>query len=156
VVKEKISPHITYAEGVVSATAKRLGIENVPSAKILETMKTTAQALFEPVRCALGKPIEIISFYRCEKLNKAVGGSKNSQHMIGEAIDVRGLGDLTNAEIYYYIKESGLDFDQIIWEFGNAIEPDWVHISYTTRRKNRKQRLRAIKLGGKTQYVGGA
>ncbi len=150
---EKISEHISYQEGTVSATGKRLGIKNDPPDDILATMKITAEKLFEPLRKGIGAPIIIISFYRCPELNKAVGGAKSSQHMTGEAIDIVATGIFTNADLFFYIKNSYLDFDQIIWEFGTDKEPDWVHISYTQKRLNRKQALRAIKLGsGKTVY----
>lgn len=148
---ENISKHITYKEGIVSATGTRLGIDNTPPPEILTTMKITAEKLFEPMREYFGQPIRIISFYRCPALNKAVGGAKNSSHMDGEAIDVQGVGDVTNAAIFRYFKEIFPRFQQCIWEFGTDNEPDWVHISYK-EGDNRREFLRAKKVNGKTVY----
>ena len=77
-----------------------------------------------------------------------------SQHCKGEAIDIDMDGNphgLTNADIFNYIKDN-LPFDQVIWEFGDAKNPDWVHVSYSSTGKQRKQALRAVKQNGKTIY----
>lgn len=148
---ENISTHITYKEGVISATGQRLGIGNTPHPAILATMKVTAEKLFEPLREYFGQPIRIISFFRCAALNKAVGGAKNSSHMKGEAIDVEGTNGITNADIFRYFKNGNVDFDQVIWEFGTDQEPDWVHISYR-EGNNRREFLRARKVNGRTIY----
>lgn len=145
----KISKHITFAEGTRSATAIRLGINNNPSPEIIETMKITAQNVFEPLREKCG-PIRISSFYRSPELNRAVGGARQSQHMKGEAIDISGI-KVTNAELFRVACELE-QFDQIIWEFGTLDEPDWIHISYS-KTHNRKQILRATKIGKRTAYV---
>jgi len=139
---KNISKHITHREGIRSATATRRGLNNNPGETHLEAMKLVAKKIFEPVRTHFGEPIRINSFYRGKDLNRAIGGSKTSQHCKGEAIDVDGMNGITNAEIFHYIKDN-LDFDQLIWEFGTDKEPDWVHFSYTGRRKNRKIVLRA-------------
>lgn len=146
-----LSPHVSLKEATVSATASRLGIKNTPPSQIIEVMKTTAIELFEPLREGIGKPIRILSFYRSQPLNKAVGGAKTSQHPLGEAIDMQGMEGVTNKDLFDYIKDN-LDFDQLIWEFGTNDEPDWVHASFTTSRKNRKQVIRAKKVKGKTIY----
>lgn len=148
---ENISKHISYKEGVVSATGKRLGIDNAPPPEILATMKITAEKLFEPLREHFGQPIRIISFYRCPALNKAVGGAKKSDHMLGKAIDVEGTNGVTNADIFRYFKEHDVPCSKVIWEFGTDQEPDWVHISYD-EGNNRRQFLRARKVKGKTVY----
>lgn len=137
-----ISKHITYKEGVRSATATRRGIKNTPGESQLAAMKLVAKKVFEPVRTHFDKPIRINSFFRSKALNRAIGGSSTSQHCQGEAIDMDGLSGLTNAEIFHYIKDN-LEFDQLIWEFGTDKEPDWIHVSYTNRRPNRKIVLRA-------------
>jgi hypothetical protein len=86
-------------------------------------------------------------------LNTAVGGSLSSQHCTGEAIDIDMDGtSITNKQIFDFIKEH-LEFDQMIWEFGTSANPDWVHVSYESTGKQRKQVLRAVKQGGKTSYV---
>lgn len=148
---EPISKHITYAEGTVSTKAKALGIPNHPSPELLEVMRYTASKVFEPVREHFKTPIEILSFFRSSKVNIAVGGSSTSQHCLGEAIDMSGKKyGLSNAEIFEYILVN-LKFDQLIWEFGDDDEPDWVHVS-VRKKGNRGQVLRAKKVAGKTKY----
>jgi len=148
-----ISKHISDREGVYSITATRLGIDNEPNAEQLDNMKTLAKEIFEPLRIYTNGPIKINSFFRSPKLNKAIGGSTRSQHCKGQAIDLDDtFGHLTNAEMYYYIKEN-LDFDQIIWEFGNDENPDWVHVSYVSPSENRNRCLKAYKEEGKTKYA---
>lgn len=92
----------------------------------------------------------ITSWYRCPRLNKAIGGSVNSDHMSGRSIDIDSANNINNAEIFDFILKN-CDFDQLIWEFGNDIDPDWVHISFRSSG-NRKQVLRALKVNGKTIY----
>ena len=147
-----ISKHITYKEATRSVTALRLGIENVPNEYELQNMELIAEKVFEPLRRAVNGPIKINSFYRCEELNKAIGGSSKSQHCQGRAIDIDDVyGYVSNSYMYYYIKDN-LDFDQLIWEFGTDTEPDWVHVSYVDGDSNRKRCLLAYKENGKTKY----
>lgn len=141
-----ISTHITYDEATKSQTAIRQGIDNTPNAEQLAAMRLVAHNIFEPVRKHFGgKPIAVTSFFRCEALNQAIGGSAFSQHRKGEAIDVDGdvHGDPGNTEIFHFIREN-LNFDQLIWEYGTDDKPDWVHCSYKAEG-NRKQVLRAVK-----------
>mgnify|MGYP003625602486 FL=1 len=148
----KISKHITYKEATRSVTALRLGIENVPNDYELQNMELIAEKVFEPLRKAVNGPIKINSFFRCEELNKAIGGSSRSQHCQGRAIDIDDVyGYVSNSYMYYYIKDN-LDFDQLIWEFGTDTEPDWVHVSYVDSDSNRKRCLLAYKEEGKTKY----
>ena len=149
----QISKHLSLAEVSRSETAKRKGINNTPSGEHLENFKKLAENIFEPIREHFGVPIHISSGYRSKELNAAVGGSATSQHCQGEAIDI-DMQDtsITNAQIFNYIKDN-LNFDQMIWEFGNDSNPDWVHVSYESTGKQRKQILKAIKANGKTSYV---
>jgi len=139
---ENISPHITYAEAIHSDTAKRLGISNIPDEKQLLRMQDLATRIFEPIRAHFGVPIYISSFFRSSALNRALKGAKMSQHMLGEAMDIDAekYGKITNKQIFEFIRDN-LEFDQLLWEFGTEIEPDWVHISFTTNKPNRKQVL---------------
>ena len=147
-----ISKHISYKEGVHSITAIRKGIDNTPNNEQLDNMETVAEEVFEPLRAYVGGPIKINSFFRCPELNKAIGGSSKSQHCKGQAIDIDvTFGRCTNAEMYHFIKEH-LDFDQMIWEFGDDDNPDWVHVSYVSPEKNRNRCLKAYKESGKTKY----
>ena len=137
---KNISKYITYLEATTSQTAIRKGIDNSPSDAELINMKLVAIRVFDVVRDHFKTPLRVSSFYRCLKLNAAVGGAKNSQHKLGQAIDMQGTGDVINKEIFEFIKKN-LDFDQLIWEFGNELNPAWVHVSYVSKQKNRKQIL---------------
>ena len=151
--KEKISKHVSYNEGIRSRTADRRGLDNTPNESQLKCMKEIAEGLFEPLREWVGGPIKINSFFRGEPVNTAIGGSKYSQHMKGQAIDIDDtFGHKTNAEMYHYIKDN-LDFDQLIWEFGDDKNPNWIHVSYVTHRENRKKLTIAKKVNGKTKYI---
>ena len=148
----KISDHITYAEAIHSSTAKRRSIDNTPNPTQVETMKLTAEKIFEPLRKWVGGPIKVNSFFRSTELNTAIGGSKTSQHCKGQAIDIDDVfGHKTNAEMFKWIK-GNLNFDQMIWEFGDDNNPDWVHISYVSDEDNRNRCLKAYKQNGKTKY----
>jgi len=151
---DKISDHISYREAVRSTTADRLGIENKPGQVELVNMEIIAERIFEPLRDWVGGPIRINSFYRGPQLNKAIGGSKRSQHMEGRAMDLDDTyGHKTNAEMFYYIKQN-LDFDQLIWEFGTDENPNWIHVSYVSEDGNRQRCLKAYKdADNKTKYM---
>ena len=148
-----ISKHISDREGVYSITATRRGIDNTPNNDQLLNMASIAEEVFEPLRAYVGGPIKINSFFRCPELNTAIGGSSKSQHCKGQAIDIDDtFGRMTNAEMYNFIKDN-LEFDQIIWEFGDDDNPDWVHVSYVSEDENRNRCLKAYKNKGKTKYM---
>lgn len=149
----KISTHLTLAELIRSDSAKRLKISNQPLPEHLDNMKVLAKNVFEPIRNHFKSPIYISSGYRSEKLNKAIKGSKSSQHCLGQAIDIDmdGSGLISNSNVFNFIKDN-LDFDQLIWEFGDNYNPDWVHVSYVSPERNRKQILVAYKFLGMTKY----
>ena len=148
-----ISKHISYKEGVYSTTATRKGIDNTPNDEQLTNMELVADEVFEPLRVYTGGPIKINSFFRCPELNKAIGGSYTSQHCKGQAIDIDDtFGRMSNAEMYHWIKEN-LDFDQMIWEFGDDDNPNWVHVSYVSPEDNRNRCLKAYKEKGSTKYM---
>ena len=148
-----ISKHISYKEGVYSITAIRKGIDNTPNNDQLLKMVSVAEEVFEPLRNYVGGPIKINSFFRCPELNTAIGGSSKSQHCKGQAIDIDDTyGRMTNAEMYNFIKDN-LEFDQIIWEFGDDDNPDWVHVSYVSEDENRNRCLKAYRDKGKTKYM---
>ena len=148
-----ISKHISYKEAVYSRTATRLDIDNNPDDMEVYRMSLIAEEVFEPLRAWVGGPIKINSFFRSPELNKAIGGSTKSQHCHGQAIDLDDTyGRATNAEMYEFIKEH-LDFDQMIWEFGDDDNPDWVHVSYVSSDKNRNRCLKAYKENGRTKYM---
>ncbi len=147
-----ISKHISNKESVYSRTATRLGIDNKPNEKQLQNMVTVAEEIFEPLRMWVGGPIKINSFFRSPELNKAIGGSTKSQHCNGHAMDIDDtFGRATNAEMFDFIKEN-LDFDQMIWEFGDDNNPNWVHVSYVSPTENRRRCLKAYKENKITKY----
>lgn len=145
----KLSENFTLAELTKSSTATRLGIDNTPTPEQLENLAELCHKVLQPLRDAIG-PIRISSGLRVPALNKAIGGSKTSQHCAinGAAADI-DIED--NKKVFDYIKNN-LQFDQLIWEFGNSKQPDWVHVSYHYGH-NRGQVLKAVKKEGKTKYV---
>jgi len=148
----KISEHISYQEAVYSFTAKRHCIDNTPAIDHVKSMELVAAKVFEPLRAHVGGPIKVNSFYRCPELNRALGGSATSSHTKGEAIDIDDVyGYATNSQMFEYIKKN-LQFDQLIWEFGNDFNPDWVHVSYATMHTNRNEVLRAQRVNNKIVY----
>lgn len=150
----KLSQHLDLSEVIRSESAKRNGISNMPIALHIENFKLLAEKVFEPVRLHFGCPIHISSGYRSAELNRCVGGSSTSQHCSGEAIDIDMDGStsgVTNKMVFDYIKDN-LSFDQLIWEFGDSKNADWIHVSYESTGKQRKQILKAVRVNGKTTY----
>lgn len=150
----KLSEHLSLSEVIRSETAKRNGISNMPTEQHIANFKLLAENVFEPIRNHFRCPIHISSGYRSIELNRAVKGSLTSQHCQGEAIDIDMDGSsngVTNKMVFDYIKDN-LEFDQLIWEFGTSQNPDWIHVSYESTGKQRKQILKAIRVNGSTQY----
>lgn len=143
-----LTENFTLEEMYKSTTAIRLGIDNTPSDIVVKNLLQLCKKVLQPLREYMDESIKVSSGYRSPDLNKKIGGSKSSQHCLGQAADI-SCGERT-AEMYHYIKNN-LIFDQLIWEFGNDENPDWVHVSYSTT-KNRKECLRAYKVNGKTVY----
>lgn len=141
--------YFSIQELTKSATAQRLGIKNDPSIGECQHLTALVDNILDPLREAYGKPIIVSSGYRCEKLNRAVGGSATSQHVKGEAVDIRSVVDTPeeNKKLFDLIVKLGLPFDQLINEYNY----DWVHVSFSTR--HRRQKLRAIKTNGHTRYL---
>jgi hypothetical protein len=139
-----LSAHVTLAEFENSPTATTHGINNKMSATQIASAKLLCEKVFEPLRLYLNTPIKINSGYRSAQLNKIIKGSLSSQHCKAEALDLH-----IGAKGFHFIKDK-LEFDQLIWEFGNDEQPSWVHVSFSLR--NRKQVLKATKQNGKTIY----
>jgi hypothetical protein len=151
----KLSEHLSLSEVTRSESAKRKGISNMPTAEHIANFKLLAENIFEPIRNHFRCPIIISSGYRSKELNAAIGGSATSQHCSGEAIDIDMDGTpngVTNRMVFDYIKDN-LTWDQMIFEFGDKENPDWVHVSYESTGKQRKQILRAVRTNGKTSYL---
>lgn len=129
----QISKNFSWAEFEKSDTAKRLGILNVVSSfEVRDNILELVDKVLQPLRDAWGKPITINSGYRCEKLNKAVGGVPTSQHTKGQAADCGVDNPLALARL---LLDLGLEFDQAI------VYPTFVHISYKAEGENRNQLL---------------
>lgn len=149
----KLTKNLTLAEVTKSATAKRKGISNEPTIEHMENLKAVAENIFQPIRNEFGVPLAVTSAYRSMDLNRLIGGSLASQHCKGEALDLDAdvFGGLSNKEIFLFIKDH-LEFDQLIWEFGNEENPAWVHVSYKKSGINRGEVLRAVRKEGKVRY----
>lgn len=148
--------YFTIDELTRSATAKRLGINNQPNAIYRVNLIALIENVLDPLREKWGMPIIVTSGYRCEKLNKAVGGSSSSQHMKGQAADIRTVSDsrVDNMKLLKCLLRSGLEFDQVICEYPDAQgRPDWIHVSWAGKGKNRKLKTTATKIGSKTYYT---
>ena len=125
-----VTMHFTIEEMYASDTARRLGIDNKPSIQKMINLVYLCAFVLEPLRVAMNEPIKIGSGYRCEKLNKAVGGVYNSQHMKGQAADLCIDGDIKKGLRWFnYIKDH-LPFDQLIWEHNPKTGSYWVHVSF--------------------------
>lgn len=145
-----ISEHLTLAEVINSPIAKRHGISNMPTEQHLSNLILLAQRVFEPVRNHFKKPIIVSSGYRSKALNRKIGGAKNSQHMIGEAIDIDNDNtDVSNREIFFFIKDN-LKFDQLIAENPSRGDIAWVHVSY--RSKGNRNEVLVFKNGVYSPY----
>ena len=135
-----VTMHFTMEELYASDTAKRLGINNKPSVQQMINLVYLAAYVLEPLRVAMGEPIPIGSGFRCQQLNKAVGGVYNSQHLKGQAADLCIGGDIEKGKPWFnYIKDH-LPFDQLIWEHNPKTGSYWVHVSFVFPDfgKNRK------------------
>jgi putative chitinase len=150
----QLTEHFTLEELTVSPTAKKLGLPNTPTPEHIANMKYCCEKILEPVRAHFGKAVQVNSSYRAPAVNKAVGGSKTSQHVNGQAIDFEIPG-IDNKVVADWVADN-LEFDQVILEFytkGDA-NSGWVHASIKKEGGNRHQRLIATKSkAGGTTYT---
>ena len=147
--QQKLSPHFTLGELLISETAARRGIPNIPRPAENAALRLLCDKVLEPVRVHFARPVVITSGYRSPQLNKAVKGSATSQHCRGEAADFTVPG-VSNLEVIRWMHRN-LDFDQLIYEFG---ETGWIHCSYSAGQM-RNSELSAVRRGGKTVYLTG-
>ena len=134
----RISKNFTLEEFTASDTAKAKGISNIPSTQQVANLCALVHHVLQPLRNAMGQEIKIGSGYRCPKLNAAVGGVSNSQHLNGEAADLCIDGDKLKGKRWFDWIKAHVVFDQLIMEH-NAKGSYWVHVSYRADGKNRKQ-----------------
>lgn len=143
-----ISKNFSYSEFEKSETAKKYGIDNTIPAQFKAPIEALVLYIVQPARDYMGVPVRISSGFRALALNpKIKGSSKTSQHCKGEAADLKCAD---NAKLFNFIREN-LPFDQLIWEYGNDAQPQWVHVSFVTHRLNRGEILR--KYSGPRGYV---
>jgi len=150
----KLSKNLSLNEVVRSDTATRRGIDNTPTEEHLKNLKYTAEKVFQPIREHFGVPIYISSGYRSKELNEAIGGSPRSFHSHGMALDLDQDGrnkGVSNADVFYYIKEN-LQFTELIWEFGDETNPNWVHVAIAPGREDEKKIKIAERVNNKTTY----
>jgi hypothetical protein len=143
----KISDNVSYEDVIYSSVAEKYKIDNVPNEGQLRSIILLSSQIIEPL-LKVFPDLHINSFFRSETLNKKIGGSKTSQHCSGHAVD---LDCNDNARLFSYIN-SKMNFDQLIWEFGNEKNPAWVHVSYIDNKKNRKSVLVSKLINNKTVY----
>ena len=134
----RISKNFTLDELTSSATAKAKGIINAPGVDEVCNMCALVHHVLQPLRDAMKDPIKIGSGYRCTRLNQAVGGVANSQHIKGQAADLCIDGDMAKGRKWFNWILDNCDFDQLILEH-NAKGSYWVHVSYRSDGKNRHQ-----------------
>lgn len=126
----QLTEHFSLEEMVRSGTATALQIDNSPNQQIISRLKTLCQEVLEPLRQHFGVPVAISSGYRCPQLNKAVGGTKSSQHLTGEAADIRLPDEETGRRWFVWMMDN-LHFDQLIWEKSSPSSTHhWIHVSY--------------------------
>ena len=138
----QLTKHFSLEELCASATAKARGIQNRPNAQQIISLVYLAAYVLEPLREAMHEPIPISSGFRCEQLNRAVGGVANSQHMKGQAADLCIDGDLKKGRKWFDYIKTHLNFDQLIWEHSSN-GTYWVHVSYVHPDfgRNRRQAI---------------
>ena len=149
-----LSANFSLKEMTRSDTATRLGLNNTPDEKTIDNLKTLCEKVLQPVRDHYGKTVTVTSGFRSSETNQAIGGSKSSDHVRGQAADIEIPG-VPNAELAQWITDN-LEYTQLILEFYTPGIPDsgWVHVSYDPSNL-KKQELTAMKVAGKTQYVSG-
>ena len=150
--------HFSIRELSRSETASRKGINNTPNSAIVGALTALIDNVLDPLREKWGAPIIVTSGYRCPALNRAIGGASGSQHTKGEAADIRTLSDSRedNMKLLKCLLDSGIEFDQVIAEnVDGAGRPDWIHVSFTRSRANRKKRTTMKKIAGRTTYING-
>jgi hypothetical protein len=154
----KLSEHLSLKEVTYSATAIKHGINNEPVIGQLEVLKEMACTVFEPCRKFCGGPLKVTSGYRGPELNKRIGGALSSDHCINDHataaldLDCDVYKNSTNADLFYYIMDN-LPFKQLIWEFGDEDQPNWVHVSWSKNMYlNKREVLVAKRVNGRAVY----
>lgn len=132
-----MAKYFTMAEMLRSDEAVERKIHNEPNHDEVRRLNALMDYCLDPIRALWGKPIEVISGYRCPALNRAVNGKPTSQHLRGEAADITTGTLENNRKLFDLIQASGIEFDQLIDESNYR----WLHVSYKANGGNRKQVL---------------
>lgn len=152
----KLTKNFALSELIEAGSARRLGLEEQfnPPADIICNLNNLAKNVLQPLRDAVGHSIQVTSGYRSPKVNKAVGGATNSDHLYGMAADIQLWidGKNRNQLLFDTVLKLKLPFRQMIDEFGSETEPAWIHISFK-EGDNKRECLRARKVNGKTVYT---
>lgn len=134
----------TFSELFRSDTALKMGIDNMPdSPEIRDSLIKLGETILDPIRERWGSPIRVTSGYRCKELNKAVGGSRTSQHLVGEAADIVPMnGDIIGLFILIkkMINDGEIEVGQAILEYGKSPRPRWIHVSLRNSRHHNEIR----------------
>lgn len=145
----QLSQNFNMSEFEESPTANRLDIDNSIPTELTGNIKLLVNYVLQPVRTFINTSISITSGYRCPELNKQIGGAPTSQHQKAEAAD---FVCVNKSIAFNYIRDNCV-FDQLIYEFGDHIQPAWIHVSYDSLGNNRGEVLKAYKKNGKTKYI---
>jgi len=144
-----LSKNFTLREFITSATAARHGLDNTPTHDQIQNMERLCRETLQPARDELNQVVTVSGGFRSKRLNDMIGGAQPSDHTDGNAADIQAFD---TARLFHIIRKQN-NFDQLIWEFGNSQEPDWVHVSNRGKDRNRKQILIAYKnAAGATKY----
>ena len=141
---ERLTANFTLAE----LTKTRFDLDNTPSPQVVENLRTLAEKVLQPLRDAVG-PVNVTSGYRSKLVNEAVNGARNSDHLYGYAADLQSP-DGNHRKLYDWLKANAM-FSQLIYEFGNDSQPQWVHVSYNPKDLKREI-LRARNVGKRVTY----
>ena len=135
----QLTKNFSLEEMVASATAKAKKIDNTPNSEVKKNLEKLCKEVLQPIRDKYGRAITVTSGYRSPKLNTAVGGVKNSQHVLGQAADIKCTGT-TKAVLFNLIKDmiakKEIKVGQLIWEYGTKKEPNWIHVSLPYTKVN--------------------
>ncbi len=132
-----LTQNFTINELTYSVTATANKIDNRPSVYVIDNLKALCENVLQPLRDYLGCPVKVTSGFRCAVLNKKIGGTKNSQHLYGQAADLI-VPQKNLKDVYNYIKYN-LPYDQLLFEYTKSDK--WIHVSYRTDGHNRKQAI---------------
>lgn len=142
---ERLTANFTLAE----LTKTRFDLDNTPSPQVVDNLRTLCEKVLQPLRDAVG-PVNVTSGYRSKLVNQAVNGARNSDHLWGYAADLQSP-DGDHRKIYDWLKANAM-FSQLIYEFGNDQQPQWVHVSYNPKDLKREI-LRARNVGKRVTYT---